>query len=259
MSIEDFLTSTMYFGSPAYPYLKEKPWHGFLYLARGEEDNVFKVGYTNYDLGRRALELNRDNIDTPFYLWESPNPQVLEKYVKRQLVQFTNPGGKYSSEIFYNIPRDVLIETIRYIILYIVLKERWYNDEKRFRVLEKWFGGVRFNVIKKLDILYRAEDVEIDEENYEAGTRVIVNVDGKDWEGKIVKKLKRYKDKTTEKVVVAYEVEFPDSSKGNYQNTFIDPMYSEIDVDRIFEIDKVQLELSATAVRVKTEVPLFKL
>ena len=259
MSIDDFLTSTMYFGSPAYPYLKEKPWHGFLYLARGEEDNVFKVGYTNYDLGRRALELNRDNIDTPFYLWESPNPQVLEKYVKRQLVQFTNPGGKYSSEIFYNIPRDVLIETIRYIILYIVLKERWYNDEKRFRVLEKWFGGVRFNVIKKLDIQYKAQDVEIDENNYEAGTRVMVNYDGKDWEGKIVKKLKRYKDKTTEKVVVAYEVEFLDGSKGNYQNKFIDPMYSEIDVDRVFDLDKVQLELSATAVGVMTEVPLFKL
>jgi len=259
MSIDDFTTSTMYVGSPAYPYLKEKPYHGFLYLARGEKDNVFKVGYTNYDLGRRALELNRDKIDTPFYLWESPNPQVLEKYVKRQLVQFTKPGGKYSSEIFYNIPRDVLIETIRYIILYIVLKERWYYDEKQFRVLEKWFGGVRFNVIKKGAILHRAEDVKIDEENYEAGTRVIVNIDGEDFEGKIVKKLKRYKDKTSEKVVVAYEVEFPDDSKGNYQDTIISPMYSEIDVDRVFDLDEVLNELKATAVRVKTEVSLFKL
>ena len=259
MSLEDFLTSTMYFGSPAYPYLKEKPWHGFLYLARGEEDNVFKVGYTNYDLGRRALELNRDNIDTPFYLWESPNPQVLEKYVKRQLVQFTNPGGKYSSEIFYNIPRDVLIETIRYIILYIVLKERWYNDEKRFRVLEKWFGGVRFNVIKKLGIPYRAEDVEIDEENYEAGTRVMVNYDGEYSEGKIVKKLKGRVDRNTDKPVVAYEVEFTDGTTGEYQDTIISPMYSEIDVDRVFDLDKVQLELSATAVKVETGVPLFKL
>ena len=259
MSIDDFTTSTMYVGSPAYPYLKEKPYHGFLYLARGEKDNVFKVGYTNYDLGRRALELNRDKIDTPFYLWESPNPQVLEKYVKRQLVQFTKPGGKYSSEIFYNIPGDVLIETIRLIILYIVLKERWYYDEKRFRVLERWFGGVRFNVIKKGDILYKAQDVEIDENNYEAGTRVIVNIDGEDFEGKIVKKLKGYKDKTTDKVVVAYEVEFSGGSKGNYQDTIISPMYSEIDVDRVFDLDKVLNELDATAVRVKTEVLLFKL
>ena len=259
MSIEEFLTSTRYFGSQAYPYLKEKPWHGFLYLARGEKDNVFKVGYTNYDLGRRAIELNRDQIDTPFYLWESPNPQVLEKYVKRQLVQFTKPGGKYSSEIFYNVPGDVLIETIRLIILYIVLKERWYYDEKRFRVLEKWFGGVRFNVIQKGDILYRAEDVEIDEDNYQEGTRVIVNIDNYDYEGKIVKKLKGYKDKTTDKVVVAYQVEFPDGSKQNFQDTVISPMYSEIDVDRIFEIDKVKLELDATAVKVKTGVQLFKL
>jgi hypothetical protein len=241
--MEDFINSNMYRGTSAYPTVREKPWYGFLYLAKGSTEDKYKVGYTNYDLRRRSRELNRDDIDTPFYIWASPNPQVLEKYVKNQLVQFTKPVGKYSSEIFYNIPQDVLIDVIRLIILYTVLKERWYSDEGRYRVLDKWFGGVPFNVIKHNGTTYSGGKIEKPDE-YAIDTRVMVTHDGIEWEGKINSNRIELKSKDTNKMVPAYNVLFEDSqTQQDYKESDIRPLYSDIDMERIFDYNKVQEEL----------------
>ena len=48
MNLDKLLASNMFTGTFSYPSQREKPWHGFLYLARTGKN--IKVGYTNYDI-----------------------------------------------------------------------------------------------------------------------------------------------------------------------------------------------------------------
>lgn len=187
IDIKSFLNSNLFSGVPSFE--KEKLWHGFLYMAESREDDGIKIGFTHYDLKRRDKELKE--FKSPRYMWSSPNPQLLEKYVKQILIRFTRPSKKkYSDEVFYNVPLEVLVQTVRLIILYIVTKEQWISGKFYYEKLYKYFGGPPFNVIKS-DEEYRASfidedsDEEVDETEYEIGTRVMAQFDGEWYAGKI--------------------------------------------------------------------------
>lgn len=187
IGIKSFLNSNLFSGVPSFE--KVKLWHGFLYMAESRYDDGIKIGFTNYDLKRRDKELK--DFKSPRYMWSSPNPQVLEKYVKQILVQFTKPNReKYSDEVFYNVPLEVLVQTVRLIILYIVTKEQWISGKSYYEKLYKYFGGPPFNVIKSNEE-YRASfidedsDEEVDETEYEIGTRVMAQFDGEWYVAKI--------------------------------------------------------------------------
>lgn len=182
MNLDKLLASNMFTGTFSYPSQREKPWHGFLYLARTGKN--IKVGYTNYDIGRRSGELKREDIDAVFYSWSSPNPQVLEKYVKERLREFSviEKVPKYQYEIFANLPWTVMIYTIRLIILWVHLKERWVIDEKDYyKKVAKYFDGVTFNTIQFQDVTYKGRDVP-KFPMYKKNTRVLAYWDKKDTE-----------------------------------------------------------------------------
>ncbi len=144
IDIDTFLSSNLFLGVPTFE--KEKLWHGFLYMSESVSGDGIKIGYTNYDLKRRDKELKE--FKSPKYMWSSPNPQILEKYVKQILVQFTiQDDNKYSDEVFYNIPIEVLVQTVRLIILYVITKEQWISGTFYYETLYNYFGGPPFNII----------------------------------------------------------------------------------------------------------------
>ena len=139
MAFKKFINSPEFLGNVAYPTERIKPWHGFLYLAKVNNTRDIKVGYTHYDINRREGELKSDEIDAIFYLWSSPNPHVIEKYVKQLLRQFAKKeGGQYKYEIFKNIPWDIMVLTIRLITLWVHLRERWLIAKPQYEVLKKY-------------------------------------------------------------------------------------------------------------------------
>lgn len=227
--IKTFLGSNLFLGVPEFK--KEKLWHGFLYMAESKSDKGIKIGYTNYDLKRRDKELK--GFKSPRYMWSSPNPQLLEKYVKQILVQFTkNSKNKYADEIFYNIPINILVQTVRLIILYVVTKEQWIAGRFYYEKLYKYFGGPPFTTIKIDATEYT---IQKREEKYVKGSRVRVLWEGEWVTGKINSGLiKGLKSKETNKVLGdGYDILFEDGSKYYRVLDKIEPLY-DIDVNRIF-------------------------
>ena len=254
--IDTFINGDMFYGNFSFPTMKDKPWYGFVYVTTNDKKNEFKVGFTNYDINRRGKELRRDRFALPIFLWASPNPQILEKTIKQKLVQFTDPNGtKYRTEVFLGLNIAVIIKVIRLLILYTVLNEGWLVDAQRLNILKKYFGGVSFNVIKYKTEIYKT-NIKIEEgEGYPIGTRVMVNIpnDGIN-EGvvdgpRIMRKRKLVKKSTTvekesKEKVGAYKVYFADTNTyQTYTEDIITPLYQNIDIDRVLELDAIYAEL----------------
>ena len=258
IGIKSFLISNLFSGVPSFE--KEKLWHGFLYMAESRYDDGIKIGFTNYDLKRRDKELK--DFKSPRYMWSSPNPQVLEKYVKQILVQFTKPNReKYSDEVFYNVPLEVLVQTVRLIILYIVTKEQWISGKLYYEKLYKYFGGPPFNVIKS-DEKYRASfidedsDEEVDETEYEIGTRVMAQFDGEWYVAKINSEYIRNigKDIDTNKALgggynILFETE-DGISQYDLPLTRIKLLF-ENDVNRIFDLKQAYADCDIEILKLK--------
>lgn len=243
IGIKSFLGSNLFLGVPSFE--KVKLWHGFLYMAESREDDGIKIGFTNYDLKRRDKELKE--FKSPRYMWSSPNPQLLEKYVKQILVQFTKPSNtKYSDEVFYNIPIEVLVQTVRLIILYVVTKEQWISGKSYYEKLYKYFGGPPFNSIvnNSSEFATDEDDEEVDAKSYEIGTRVQALWDGDWFEGKINSRYKRYigRDVDTDKSLGGgYNILF-ESDEGNTKEDIplsrIKLLFEKNDVKRIFYLQQ---------------------
>tara|TARA_B000000437_G_C11624229_1_gene296684 strand:- start:85 stop:834 length:750 start_codon:yes stop_codon:yes gene_type:complete len=231
IDIKTFLSSNLFLGVPSFK--KEKLWHGFLYMTESKVDTGIKIGFTNYDLRRRDKELKE--FKSPRYMWSSPNPQLLEKYVKQILVRFTKPGNnKYSDEVFYNIPIEVLVQTVRLIILYVVTKEQWISGRSYYEKLYKYFGGPPFNVIK-YDEEYRASSID-DTDGYPLGTRVIVNhSDGKSYEGIVIgEKVSKNTNNLGE--VELYKIEYEDTDEfEEIPASWVVPLYAN-DIEGVFDL-----------------------
>ena len=255
MNLDKLLASNMFAGAYSYPSQREKPWHGFLYLARSG-DNI-KVGYTNYDIGRRSEELKREDIDAVFYSWSSPNPQVLEKYVKEKLREFSLADeSKYQYEIFEDVPWTIMVYTIRLIILWVHLKEKWVIDERDYyNILAKYFDGVSFNIIEFQGRSYEGKDVP-EPTIYKKGTRVLGYWDKPEsdtsefedgwYEAKIIQYDKRELKGTPSgsKKVPAYEIrwEFDDSTIW-LDAKRIKPLYPVVDVKRTLRLEDAYEDL----------------
>lgn len=240
VDINTFITSNLFLGVPNFE--KEKLWHGFLYLAEPKKGTGIKVGYTNYDMKRRDKELK--DFKSPRYMWSSPNPQVLEKYVKQILVQFTSASSdKYSTEIFYNIPMRVMVRLVRLIVLYVVTKEQWIASKDKYEVLYKYFGGPPFNKIKYKGE-YKSSTIDTSD-GYALGTRVYVQnkeyYDGELFEGFIIGE-KEIQDTKKFDDTEVYNVEFPDSNtQDEIPVSWITPMYG-IDIERTIDLEKAYKE-----------------
>lgn len=255
MNLDKLLASNMFAGAYSYPSQREKPWHGFLYLARSG-DNI-KVGYTNYDIGRRSEELKREDIDAVFYSWSSPNPQVLEKYVKEKLREFSLADeSKYQYEIFEDVPWTIMVYTIRLIILWVHLKEKWVIDENDYyKKLAKYFDGVSFNIIEFQGRLYEGKDVP-EPTIYKKGTRVLGYWDKKEddesefengwYEAKIIKYEKRQpKDSPPRtKKEPSYQIEWEVTSGRVWLLADrVKPLYPEVDVKRTLRLEDAYEDL----------------
>ena len=230
IDIKTFLSSNLFLGVPSFE--KVKLWHGFLYMTESKVDRVIKIGFTNYDLKRRDKELKE--FKSPRYMWSSPNPQLLEKYVKQILVRFTKPSNKkYSDEVFYNIPIEVLVQTVRLIILYVVTKEQWISGRSYYEKLYKYFGGPPFNVIKS-DEEYRASSID-DTDGYPLGTRVIVNhSDGKSYEGIVIGE-KEVQDTNKFDKVEVYKIEYDSEEYEEVPASWVTPLYAN-DIEGVFDL-----------------------
>jgi hypothetical protein len=236
-SIQSFIRSNMFYGIPIYPLKRDKPWYGFLYISKHIDKNKLKIGYTHYDIKRRSKELIKEDFNTPMYVWASPNPQVLEKYVKQILIYFTKPQGKYADEIFYNIPLETLVDVVRLIILYVVVKENWIADDKYYEALSPFFGGPPFNIIQDNKTTYTAQLVTDSE--LKNGTRVKVLWEG-EWleatiEGKRIGKLKNSKN---ESIGPGWKVRFDEGTYYEIPESRIRPIYEKLDNDRVLDLDE---------------------
>lgn len=264
MAFKKFINSPEFLGNVAYPTERIKPWHGFLYLAKVNNTRDIKVGYTHYDINRREGELKSDEIDAIFYLWSSPNPHVIEKYVKQLLRQFAKKeGGQYKYEIFKNIPWDIMVLTIRLITLWVHLRERWLIAKPQYEVLKKYFGGVSFNTIRYKNRDYKGSDVP-EENGYPIGTRVDALYDGQWYPAKIVQYLPNMVASSTKKgeeraFINGYKLEWTEGeSKGtttNLDEKFVRPVYGEIDIRRVLTLEDVYTKLSID----NEKVPRLKL
>lgn len=255
IDIKEFLGSNLFLGVPSFE--KEKLWHGFLYMTESKVDKGIKIGFTNYDLRRRDKELKE--FKSPRYMWSSPNPQLLEKYVKQILVRFTKPGNnKYSDEVFYNIPIEVLVQTVRLIILYVVTKEQWISGKSYYEKLYKYFGGPPFN-----SIVYDSEfetseskEEEVDKKSYEIGTRVQARWDGDWFEGKINSEYipKLLDSKTEESLGGGYNILF-ESEDGESQDNIplsrIKLLFEKNDVKRIFDLKQAYRDCDINIIDLK--------
>lgn len=261
MKLNDLLTSGLFLGELSFPMNRIQPWHGFLYLANVNDKTCpgcIKLGYTNYDIGRRADELQREDIDTVFYTWSSPNAQVLEKYIKEILRQFARKDGKkYQYEIFMNIPWHILIYTIRIIILWVYIEERWVEDTKGYhRILSEYFDGVSFNTIEYNNIKHYGRDPQKEvTDRYPVGTRVMAffegTVDNKsvsEWyPAKIIKFETNLVDKNSKKgkkreKFDAYEIEWEgdyNPKRQKIKTEYVKALYPEIDINRTLKIEEL--------------------
>lgn len=230
IDIKEFLGSNLFLGVPNFE--KEKLWHGFLYMAESKLDKGIKIGFTNYDLKRRDKELKE--FKSPRYMWSSPNPQLLEKYVKQILVRFTKPSNKkYSDEVFYSIPIEVLVQTVRLIILYVVTKEQWISGRSYYEKLYKYFGGPPFNVIKS-DGEYRASSIDTTN-GYALGTRVNVNHDdGKSYEGIVIGEKEMQDTNKFDKVEV-YKIEYDSEEYEEVPASWVTALYAN-DIEGVFDL-----------------------
>jgi len=246
IGIEEFLGSNLFLGVPSFE--KEKLWHGFLYMTESKLDKGIKIGFTNYDLRRRDKELKE--FKSPRYMWSSPNPQLLEKYVKQILVRFTKPSNKkYSDEVFYNIRIDVLVQTVRLIIMYVVTKEQWISGRSYYEKLYKYFGGPPFNVIKS-DGEYRASSID-DTNGYPLGTRVIVNhSDGKSYEGIVIGE-KEVQDTNKFDKMGVYKIEYEDTDEfEEVPAPWVTPLYAN-DIEGVFDLKQAYRDCDINIIDLK--------
>jgi len=246
IDINEFLGSNLFLGVPNFE--KEKLWHGFLYMTESKLDKGIKIGFTNYDLRRRDNELKE--FKSPRYMWSSPNPQLLEKYVKQILVRFTKPSKKkYSDEVFYNIRIDVLVQTVRLIILYVVTKEQWISGRSYYEKLYKYFGGPPFNVIKS-DGEYRASSID-DTNGYPLGTRVIVNhSDGKSYEGIVIGE-KEVQDTNMFDKMEVYKIEYEYTDEfEEVPAPWVTPLYAN-DIEGVFDLKQAYRDCDINIIDLK--------
>lgn len=265
MKLKDLLTSGLFLGELSFPMNRIQPWHGFLYLANVNDKTCpacIKLGYTNYNIGRRADELQREDIDAVFYTWSSPNAQILEKYIKEILRQFARKDGqKYQYEIFINVPWHIFIYIIRLIILWVYIKERWVKDSNGYyKILSEYFDGVSFNTIEYNDIKYYGKDSEKNiSGRYPAGTRVMAYFEGtvdnksvSEWyPAKIIKFETNLVDKNSKKgkkreKIDAYEIEWEGDYNPKRQKLkveYVKPLYPEVDIIRTLKIEEIYTRL----------------
>jgi len=246
IDIKEFLGSNLFLGVPNFE--KEKLWHGFLYMAESRADDGIKIGFTNYDLKRRDNELKE--FKSPRYMWSSPNPQLLEKYVKQILVRFTKPSKKkYSDEVFYNIPIEVLVQTVRLIILYVVTKEQWISGKSYYENLYKYFGGPPFNVIKS-DEEYRASSID-DTDGYPLDTRVIIDHDdGNKYYGKVIAEKVLQNTKKFDEIVV-YKIEYEDTDEfEEVPAPWVTPLYAN-DIEGVFDLKQAYRDCDINIIDLK--------
>ena len=172
-------------------------------------------------------------------MWSSPNPQMLEKYVKQILIRFTKPSKKkYSDEVFYNIPIVVLVQTVRLIILYVVTKEQWISGKSYYEKLYKYFGGPPFNVIKS-NKEYRASSID-DSDGYPLGTRVIVDhEDGNKYYGKVIGE-KDLQDTKKFNEIEVYKIEYDQNDPLEFEEVPVDwvtALYDN-DLEGVFDLQQ---------------------
>jgi hypothetical protein len=238
IDIKSFLGSNLFLGVPSFE--KVKLWHGFLYMAESRADDGIKIGFTNYDLKRRDKELKE--FKSPRYMWSSPNPQMLEKYVKQILIRFTKPSKKkYSDEVFYNIPIEVLVQTVRLIILYVVTKEQWISGRSYYEKLYKYFGGPPFNTIKS-KTEYRASSIDYSD-GYPLGTRVIIDhKDGTKYYGKVIGE-KYVQDTKKFNTIEVYKIEYDQNDPLEFEEVPVDWVLAlhDNDLEGVFDLRQAYL------------------
>ena len=176
MICEDYqklVDSVLYRGSSIHGKNREDvvqlhPWYGYLYISEFvDERDKYKIGITTR-LKDRSQQLQLANIDQDSsrirYIWALPINQEVESAVKFYLRPFTiqkdnTLSGK--TETFYGIEFNILIWTVRLVILHTFTSNRGYLNTmdgdamKAATILGKYFNTER------IDRVYLCEDDKV--------------------------------------------------------------------------------------------------
>jgi len=176
MICEDYqklVDSVLYRGSSIHGKNREDvvqlhPWYGYLYISEFvDERNKYKIGITTR-LKDRSQQLQLANIDQDSsrirYIWALPINQEVESAVKFYLRPFTKQKDNSLSgktETFYGIEFNILIWTVRLVILHTFTSNRGYlntmdkDAKKAATILGKYFNTER------IDRVYLCKDDKV--------------------------------------------------------------------------------------------------
>lgn len=176
MICEDYQTlvgTVLYRGSSIHGKNREDvvqlhPWYGYLYISEFvDERNKYKIGITTR-LKDRSQQLQLANIDQDSsrirYIWALPINQEVESAVKFYLRPFTKQKDNSLSgktETFYGIEFNILIWTVRLVILHTFTSNRGYlntmdKDAKEAAIIL----GKYFNT-ERIDRVYLCKDDKV--------------------------------------------------------------------------------------------------
>lgn len=168
-SYDELVGSAMVKGSPAYGVQsKIKPWYSYLYIAKFEEKNKYKIGITS-SIYRRDSELFRKNVTQNsseiVYTWSLPFGAEVEAKVKSLLSKFTRKDSKETgrTEIFFGLKLFPFILLVRCMIVYICLKGNYIPFDKRAADLQDFmvgfFDSAKPDKLKYFDEIYLAQTI----------------------------------------------------------------------------------------------------
>lgn len=240
-SYDNFIKNNMFLGIKSYPTFKNKRWDGIMYLSKFQKDK-YKIGYT-YHLRDRIKSLMK-GTDTReasriVWIWASPAASLFEYHVKDILQMFIDRKGSKEgkTEIIHGIPFKPLVLTIRLIILHVMLKYSYLNDNKPDiqNILSAYFEGDYITAVKYDNKLYKhvkesAHEYSFKENFTEKKYEVEKIVERKG--DKYVIKWKGYKDPTEEPREKLLE-DIPDMIRD----------FEMKNVDNVFDIKEVYKKL----------------
>lgn len=243
MMADAFMKGVMFTGSSIYPFVKLKDWYSTLYIGKFKEKQKFKIGVTR-NLYERDSTLSNEtgnrNASKMIHGWSLPFANEVETLTKRLLTNFINKDSdkEGKTEIILGIDFEPLLKIVQMVVLKVSLDVRFvYSNELLTKKLNKYFGGVPFNVVKYKNNTFTALKIKKKKTKLSTGTRVLVYYDqDRDgfttgyYRGRVVKKEKKN----------LYLIKWDDK---RYENTLINgddiqliSDYEDIDVKRVLFI-----------------------